>query len=93
VGGKSPRRLGDVRVLDRVQVFFSRHRDGRARVVSRPGVGFFTIAVQTSISLLILRDPPKSLARRLVALRGAIVLASLTLVIWVMMADWLEARS
>jgi hypothetical protein len=65
--------------------------DARAWSVAL-GVGFLTIAVQTSISLLILRDPPKSLARRLLALVGAIVLASLTLVIWVMMADWLEAK-
>ena len=65
--------------------------DARAWSVAL-GVGFLTIAVQSSISLLILRDPPKSLARRLLALVGAIVLASLTLVIWVMMPDWLETR-
>jgi hypothetical protein len=53
-------------------------------------VGLLMIFVQTSISLTILRDPPKSLCRRLLALVGTIVLATLTLVTLVMMPGWLE---
>jgi hypothetical protein len=63
--------------------------DARAWSVAL-AVGFLTIVAQTSISLMIFRDPPKSLLRRLSALAGAIILASLTLVTWVMMPDWFE---
>jgi hypothetical protein len=53
--------------------------------------GFLTIGVQTSVSLLILRDPPKSLSRRLLAHAGVIVLVLLSLVTWVLTLGWLEA--
>lgn len=72
--------------------FFARDipMDARAWSVAFSG-GLFVIVVQTSIGQLILRDPPKSLSRRLLTLAGAVVLASFSLVIWVLTLGWLEA--
>lgn len=57
------------------------------------GGGLLAIGVRIGFGLLILRDPPKSLWRRLLALVAAIVLVSLSLVLWVLAKGWLEATS
>jgi hypothetical protein len=64
--------------------------DARAWAVALGG-GPFAIGVRTLFSLMILRDPPRSLSRRLLALVGAIVVVSLSLVIWVLTLGWLGA--
>jgi hypothetical protein len=55
------------------------------------GLGFFVTVVRIAGSLLIVRDPPKSLSLRLLSHAGVIVLVCLTFAIWVLTLDWLEA--
>jgi hypothetical protein len=55
------------------------------------GGGLFITVVRILASLLILRDPPKSLSRRLLSHAGVIVLVCLSFALWVLTLDWLEA--
>jgi hypothetical protein len=62
--------------------------DARAWSVALGG-GLFAVCVAACVGLMILRDPPESLTRRLLAHVGVIVLGSLSFVLWVLTLGWL----
>lgn len=54
------------------------------------GGGLYVTLARMSCSLLVLRDPPKSIALRMLALAAVIAIVCFSFALWVLTLDWLK---